>query len=185
MIDDATTWNELAALLPEAESADVRDCWAIGEQEAGLDLLVSGLLAHRVPIGEAVRARISVIAEAWGEREQLTPRLLRCHGDGAPADLRLLDDGTDPDDGSADLVLVPWIACTRCGRVLQRAYGRESWGGLGALPHHYAITSPDGATAPRTFPDDAVTTAFAGLLAECVGLPGPADGPSGSVPSHG
>ncbi|WP_101254920.1 hypothetical protein [Streptomyces barkulensis] len=73
MIDDADTWNRLAALLPEADAREVGDCREIGEQEAGLGLLVFGLLTHRVPISETVRARISVLAEDWGGREALTP----------------------------------------------------------------------------------------------------------------
>ncbi|MGW2646252.1 hypothetical protein ACWC2T_15330 [Streptomyces sp. NPDC001393] len=50
MIEDVVIWNRLAALLPVAEAQEIRDCWDIGEQEAELCLLVSGLLARGVPI---------------------------------------------------------------------------------------------------------------------------------------
>ncbi|MGN5382074.1 hypothetical protein ACQ4WX_48070 [Streptomyces lasalocidi] len=51
----------------------MRDCWDIGEQEAGLGLLVAGLLAHQLPISETARAQISVLAETWGERSCSRP----------------------------------------------------------------------------------------------------------------
>ena len=73
MTDDAVIWNRLASLLPEAEAQQVKDCWAIGEQEAGLGLLVLNILGRQVLISETTRAQISVLAEVWGEREALTP----------------------------------------------------------------------------------------------------------------
>lgn len=82
--DDAAVRNRPAALLPEAGAREVNDCWDIGEQEAGLGLLVSGLLGHQVPISGTVRAQISVLAETWGEREALTPRILHCADEGIP-----------------------------------------------------------------------------------------------------
>ncbi|MER5635420.1 hypothetical protein ABT095_00500 [Kitasatospora sp. NPDC002227] len=175
MTDDAAAWNRLAALLPEPEAQEVRDCWNIGEQEAGLGLLVSGLLVHQVPISETVRAQISVLAETWGEREALTPRILQCRGDDAPANLKLLEHGGASDDqpalgpgqDPAGPVLVPWIACTRCDQVLMRAHSREGWGDLSYLAHHYVITSPDLATTSRTFPVQSAGVAFAALLEEC------------------
>ncbi|MET7986521.1 hypothetical protein [Streptomyces sp. NPDC005281] len=175
MIEDAAAWNRLAALLPEPEALGFRDCWSIGEQEAGLGVLVSGILAHHALISETVRAEISVLAEAWGEREALTPRILQCPGNGAPAELKLIehDDGTDhePVDGSgpelAGLFLVPWVGCTRCGQVLMRAHSRESRGDLSYLAHHYVITSPDRATVLRVFPADSVSVGFSALLGYC------------------
>ncbi|WP_399552739.1 hypothetical protein [Streptomyces sp. WELS2] len=132
--DDAVVWNRLAALLPEAEAREVKDCWDIGEQQAGLGLLVSGILGHQVPISETVRARISVLAEIWGEREALTARILQCRVEGTPGPLKLVEgDGStvpeamDMAEDLAGLALAPWITCTRRGQVLMRAHARESW----------------------------------------------------------
>ncbi|MGW3341405.1 hypothetical protein ACWDCL_28485 [Streptomyces sp. NPDC001009] len=179
MTDDAVIWNRLAALLPEAEAQEVEDSWDIGEQEAGLGLLVSGLLGHQVPISETVRAQISVLAETWGERGALTPQLLQCGDAGDPGPVRLIEGGgstvSEMTGGAqqslAGLVLVPWIACTRCGRVLMRAHARESWGDLSCLARHYIITTPNRATVVRLFPGDSVGAAFAALQRACSDAP--------------
>ncbi|MGV9309962.1 hypothetical protein ACWENQ_19690 [Nonomuraea sp. NPDC004354] len=175
MIADVVVWNRLAALLPEAEAQEFRDCWDIGEQEAGLGLLVSGIFTHQTVISETVRAQISVLAEVWGEREALAPRILQCRGDDRPTRLKVIEHdggtvsgataGTEQD--LAGLILVPWIACTRCGQVLMRAHAREAWGDLSYLAQHYVITSPDRATVLRLFPADSADKAFAALLHEC------------------
>lgn len=175
MTDGVVVWNRLAALLPEAEAQEVKGCWDIGEQEAGLGLLLSGLLAHEVPISETVRAQISVLAEVWGEREALTPQILQCRGDDGAARLKLIrPDGGSADEvmrgsdhDSADLVLVPWITCTRCDQVLMRAHTREDWGDLSYLARHYVITSPDRATVLRMFPVDSASRAFTALQQGC------------------
>ncbi|MFF0010425.1 hypothetical protein [Streptomyces sp. NPDC005374] len=175
MTDDVAVWERLAALLPEAEAQEVKDCWDIGEQEAGLRQLVSGLLAHETPISETTRAQLSVLAEVWGEREALTPQILQCRRadqtaclklielDGGSAEAALAESGHDP----ADLVLVPWIVCARCGQVLMRAHTRESWGGLSYLAQHYVITKPDHASVLQMFPSGSASTAFAALQQEC------------------
>ncbi|WP_329186918.1 hypothetical protein [Actinacidiphila glaucinigra] len=62
MIDDVDTWHRLAALLPSDQAQEFNACWTIGEQEAGLSLLISGLLSNDVVISETVRAEISVLA---------------------------------------------------------------------------------------------------------------------------
>ncbi|MFD7229248.1 hypothetical protein [Streptomyces sp. NPDC059881] len=179
MTDDVVAWNGLAALLPDAEAQEVRDCWDIGEQEAGLGLLVSGLLAHHVRISETVRAQISVLAETWGEREALTPRIRQCRGNDAPDQVKLIEHSDDTTDGLvdgwsgqglADFVLIPWIVCTRCSQVLIRAHGREGWGAPSHLADHYIITSPDRATDRQVFPADSAGVAFAKLT----GCSGPA-----------
>jgi hypothetical protein len=177
--DDAAIWNRLAALLPEAEAQEVKGCWDIGEQEAGLGLLVSGILGHQVSISDAVRAQISVLAETWGERDTLTPRILQCRDDGALGHLKLIEGdastipeaigGAEPD--LAGLLLVPWIACTRCGEILMRAHARESWGDLSYLSRHYIITTPNRATVLRLFPADSVGVAFAALQRACSDAP--------------
>lgn len=177
--DDAVIWKWLAALLPEAEAQEVKDCWDIGEQEAGLGLLVSGILGNQVPISETVRAQISVLAETWGERGALTPQILQCRDEGTPGPLKLIevDESTVPEAiGGAEQVLagldlVPWIACTRCGQVLMRAHARESWGDLSYLARHYVITSPNRATALRLFPADSAAAAFAALQRACSDAP--------------
>ncbi|KAB7835489.1 hypothetical protein [Streptomyces mobaraensis] len=172
MTDDAVSWNRLAALLPETEAQEVKDCWAIGEQEAGLGLLVSGILGHQVPISETVKAQISVLAETWGERETLTRRLLQCRDDDTPSFVRLIEDdgSTVPEAAEGDgqdlagLALVPWISCTRSGRALMRTHVRESWGGLSYLARHYVITAPDRATVLELFPAGSAGPAFAALM---------------------
>ncbi len=177
--DDAAIWNQLAALLPAAEGQEVKDCWDIGEQEAGLGLLVSGILGHQVAISETARAQISVLAETWGEREILTPRILQCRDDGTSGHLKLIegDEGILPEvTGEAGqdlvgLVLVPWIACTRCDQVLMRAHARESWGYLSYLARHYIITTPSRATVLRLFPADSASAAFDDLQRACSDAP--------------
>lgn len=179
MTDDAVLWNQLAALLPEAEAQEVKDCWDIGEQEAGLGLLAAGILAHQVRISETARAQISMLAETWGEREVLTPQILQCRDAGIPGPLKLIegDRNTAPKaiDGAeqdlAGLVLVPWIACTRCGQVLMRAHARESWGDLSYLARHYVITTQNRATVLLRFPTDSADAAFASLQHACPGAP--------------
>ncbi|SOB88449.1 hypothetical protein [Streptomyces sp. 1331.2] len=176
MDEDAALWYRIADLLPEPASKEVKECWDIGEQECGLGLLVEGLLARQIPISGTDRARISVLAEQWGERETLTPGLLRCPGDGAPAPVRLLDgeggDDLDVVTGRSepeltDLVLVPWIGCTRCGHVLLRAHTWEPWDDLSYLAEHYVITTADHTTALRILPGDSAAEAFADLLHGC------------------
>ncbi len=179
--EDTALWYRIADLLPEPASKEVKECWDIGEQECGLGLLVEGLLARQVPISGADRAQISVLAEQWGEREQLTPGLVRCLGDGAPAPVRLLDGDGEGDGGGddavvvtgrsepelADLVLVPWIGCTRCGQVLLRAHAWEAWDDFSYLAEHYVISTADHATALRILPADSVGEAFTELLHNC------------------
>ncbi|WP_018353353.1 hypothetical protein [Longispora albida] len=171
--DDALTWDRLASLLPEPEARQVRECWAIGEQEAGLGLLVSALLEHEIPVSETTRAQIAVTAETWGVLEALTPSLATCRSDGSQPSVRLAElaelpgEDEDEDTGAETRpVLVPWIACTRCGQTLVRAHAREPWG-LSYLADHYAIVSPDQAATARVFPADAAGPAFDSLLRDC------------------
>ncbi|MGW4197815.1 hypothetical protein [Streptomyces sp. NPDC005004] len=179
MTDDAVIWDQLAALLPRAEAQEVKDARDIGEQEAGLGLLVSGLLSNQVAISQTVRARISVLAESWGEREALTPQLLQCGEEGGPGTVRLIEGegSTVPEVAGevhqdlAGLIVVPWIACTKCGQVLMRAHARESWGDLSCLARHYVITTPNGSTVLRVFPADAADAAFAALQRACSDAP--------------
>ncbi|MGW3510825.1 hypothetical protein [Streptomyces sp. NPDC000994] len=176
MTESVDTWNRLAALLPPAQAQEFKDCWAIGEQEAGLGLLVSGILNNDVAISETVRAQISVLAEAWGEREALTPRIRQCRGDGQLASVVTLIEQEDvlvsgdtvlADRSLAGLVLVPWIDCTRCGQFLMRVHAREAWGGLSYLPENYAITTPDRTAVARLFSTDSADKAFTSLLQAC------------------
>jgi hypothetical protein len=183
---DRDRWYRIADLLPEAAAEDVKGCWEIGEQEAGLRQLIEGLLAFQIPVSGEDRARIAVLTEEWGERELLAPGLLRCLGDGAPAAVRLLDgdgEGAELLPGEGELagqMLVPWIRCNRCGQFLLRAHHWEDWDDLSHLATHYLIASADLATVLRTFPDDAVGAAFAELLDHC-----PVVAASGAVSLHG
>ncbi|RGD58493.1 hypothetical protein DR950_12500 [Kitasatospora xanthocidica] len=175
MDEDTALWHRIADLLPADAAQGVKDCRAIGEQESGLGLLVEGLLARQIPIGGTDRARISVLTEEWGERERLAPGLLRCPGDGAPAPVRLLDGERDEaevvtgwsEPELADLVLVPWIGCTRCGRTLLRAHTWEPWDDFSYHAERYVISTPDGRRAERILPRDAAGAAFAELLRGC------------------
>lgn len=176
MTDDAATRHRLAGLVPPDQAQEVCGCRAIGEQEAGPGLLVSGIVGNGVAIGESVRAELSVLAEAQGEREALAPRTLRCRSDGRPAtDVALIEqdgvvvggDAAVADGSLTGLVLVPWTSCTRCGQVLMRAHTREAWGDLSYLVEHYAITMPDRVTVTRLFPGDSVDAALTGLRESC------------------
>ncbi|MET8983589.1 hypothetical protein ABZX85_49320 [Streptomyces sp. NPDC004539] len=179
MTDDAVIWNQFTVLLPEAEAREVKDCWDIGEQEAGLGLLVSGIVGHRVPISETARAQISVLAEIWGERETLTPKILQCRVEGAPGPMKLIDgDGSPVPEATAvgvqdlaGLVFVPWITCTICGQILMRVHARESWGDLSHLARYYVITTPDRATVLRLFPAASAGASFALLQYACPAAP--------------
>ncbi|MET9677606.1 hypothetical protein ABZY68_31620 [Streptomyces sp. NPDC006482] len=206
MIDDeAARWYGFAALLPPVQAQEFRDCWDIGEQEAGLDRLVAGLLEHRVPISGTTRAEIAVTAEEWGVREAIEPGLGRCLDDGGRG-----EDGRGPDGGlgdgldggslsivdpagglpspvpspvpppgsppgpptgpagpDAELLVVPWISCTRCGRTLARTHEREPWGGLSYLARSYVVFAPGGSVPERSFPREAAWEALTALRVTC------------------
>lgn len=177
VIDEAAMWRQFASLLPPAAAEEVMDCWDIGEQEAGLDLLIAGLLAHQVLISETMRAEIAVAAEVWGVWTRLAPGIGRCLGSRkGDASLRLIENtGTAPLPGSsagtgtapADLLVAPWIACDRCGRVLARAHRREPWGELSYLAEHYVLFTPGQSTAARLFDPDSVWDALIALRTSC------------------
>ncbi|WP_158850779.1 hypothetical protein [Saccharothrix deserti] len=159
---EADRWRRLAALLPPDRAREVVDCWDIGEQEAGLDRLVSGLVEGGVAISADDHARIAVTAEVWGVREAVEPVLRRCRSR-AGGDVRVIEDGEAMGGepfGLADLVVVPWIACTRCGRLLGRAHRREPWGDLSYLPLHYVLFTP-----VRLFGPESAWEAFTALTA--------------------
>ncbi|NUT50583.1 MAG: hypothetical protein HOV94_25235 [Saccharothrix sp.] len=160
MDDAAARWRELAALLPDGVAREVVECWEIGEQEAGLDRLVTGLVEADVAIGDEDRARIAVVAEVWGVREAVEPALRRCRA-AAGGRVRVVEDA-EPVAGTAfglpDLVVVPWLACTRCDDVLGRAHRREPWGDLSYIPAHYVL-SRDG----RRFAPEDTWSAFTAL----------------------
>ncbi|MFI6728842.1 hypothetical protein [Streptomyces atratus] len=128
VIDEAGTWHRLAALLPREDALQVMDAWNIGEQEGGLNQLVSLLVRQQVVIGETTRAELAVSAEAWGLwPSPLGPGIFQCTGDGCDSPLRLVEHDDDaPMTGAwvglaPELLLVPWIACTESGHVLARA----------------------------------------------------------------
>ncbi|WP_406725796.1 hypothetical protein WJ438_15565 [Streptomyces sp. GD-15H] len=186
MIDEASRWRRFAALLPPADAAGFVDCWDIGEQEAGLDRLVVGLLDHRVPISETVRAEIAVAAEVWGVRTALAPRLGRCLGDHREdTGLRLIEHAeTVPLPGSSvgtdtaltDLLVVPWIACTRCGQVLARAHTREPWGDLSYLARHYVLFAPGRNASTALFAPGSAWAALTELRTSCAQVQAPVRG---------
>lgn len=159
---EGAAWDRLAGLLPEPAAGEVRDCRAIGEQEAGLGLLVGGLLAYGVALDGTTRAELSVLTETWGEREVLAARLAACADIGAPSPVRLLPAGEtdgESDDTTGDpvsSVRVPWIACDRCAATLLRIHTREPWGELSYLAEAYVVDD-------RSW--DTAADAYAALLA--------------------
>ncbi|MFF5702932.1 hypothetical protein ACFY7H_10565 [Streptomyces sp. NPDC012794] len=145
MIAEADVWNHFVRLLPDAEGREVQVRWDIGEQEAGLDLLVCGLLEHQVAISETTRVEISVIAESWGVRRDIASRLLACQGDGLPSPVEIVEHPTTtplPYPDLADLLVIPWIRHTS-GRLLARAHVEEPWGDLSLIPAHYAVLASE------------------------------------------
>ncbi|MFH9967867.1 hypothetical protein ACH4PR_42050 [Streptomyces mirabilis] len=177
MIDEGTRWRRFAALLPPADAREILDYWDIGEQEAGLDQLVAGLLKHQVPISETVHAEIAVAAEVWGMRTALAPGLGQClSGDQEDTGLRLIEHadtvplrGSSVGDDTAlvDLLVVPWIACTRCGQVLARAHIQEPWGDLSYLARHYVLFFPGRSASKGLFAPDSAWDALAQLRMSC------------------
>ncbi|MFJ4687637.1 hypothetical protein [Streptomyces sp. NPDC088789] len=149
-------WRALAALLPPHLAGQVLDCWSIGEQEAGLGLLVSGLDDESVPISEETRALLSATAEDWGVREALEAGIAGCRplpGDASPVRLLRAPETAPLPAGAvagrpdlSALVLVPWITRTppSCGRLLARAHSREPWGGLSYIAEAYVVLAPEG-----------------------------------------
>ncbi|MCF3180477.1 hypothetical protein IPZ70_11095 [Streptomyces polychromogenes] len=159
MIDEARVWDRFAALLPDADGDEVRVCWAVGEQEAGVEYLVDALLRHRVRIGEDTRAEISVVAEGWGMRQAVAGRLVECPGDGRPAGLELVErpdalalDGPELiDPALAGFLLIPWIRSTGSGRLLVRAHVEEPWGDLSLIPEYYGVLASEQGPSLRLF----------------------------------
>jgi hypothetical protein len=170
--DEAALWHRLAGLLPPEEAQCFVDSWDIGEQEGGLQLLVSTLLEHHTQITGNTRVHIAVLAESWGIRESLQADIDRC-ARRAPADdaVRLIEPGNASVPGAsvgggvelAQLILVPWIACARCDRVLARAHSLEPWGELSYLPGQYVVFSSGPSTTVDVFAPEAVWDALAAL----------------------
>ncbi|MGW0394618.1 hypothetical protein ACWDYJ_27765 [Streptomyces sp. NPDC003042] len=181
MIDEATQWGRFAALLPPVPAQEFMDCRQIGEQEAGLDLLVVSLLEHQIAISETMRAEIAVACEDWGMWTTLAPAVRRCRGthDSDSADdasLRLIEDAdTAPlpgtsigaDDASTGLLVVPWIACDLCGHTLGRAHHREPWGDLSPLAQGYVLFFPGRTTSTTMFAPESAWNALNALRLSC------------------
>ncbi|MFJ3511087.1 hypothetical protein [Streptomyces luteogriseus] len=162
---EAVVWSRLAGLLSApGDREEVQDCWDIGEQEAGLELLVDRLLGQGTGVGEPAVAELAVMAEQWGEWDWLGARIASLPLAGEEAGgLRVLRDGAEdtrpagfvlPEHPLAASVLVPWIVCAPCERVLARAHRREEWGGLSFLAEGYVVFGPgfDPVVFPREEP---------------------------------
>ncbi|MFF2554607.1 hypothetical protein ACFVUS_26640 [Nocardia sp. NPDC058058] len=169
-------WERLAGLLPSVEdAANFRDCREIGEQEAGLWLLTQRLLDHGVPVDDRTRAEIEVLAEHWGERYARHDEIASCVGDPAPeVSIRLVpDDRAEAIEAAitdavfAGRILVPWIECPRCGRVLSRVHSKQPWGGLSAAAEHYILSlgQPNLDDARQIFDRDDLYRAWESLIA--------------------
>ncbi|MBQ0983493.1 hypothetical protein KBZ10_02875 [Streptomyces sp. F63] len=185
MTGEAAVWHRLAALLPPEEAREFEDFWSIGEQEAGLELLVSSLSRRQVVIDETTRAEIAVVCEAWGMWPRpLGPVLAQCPGEGSGSAVRLIEDATRaPLPGAAaglrdQLLLVPWIRCTGCGRVLARAHIREPWGDLSCAPEEYVILNAALSDTLRLFGPGNGWDALTALRTCCERPGGPSPAPS-------
>ncbi|WP_328874618.1 hypothetical protein OHT76_33675 [Streptomyces sp. NBC_00287] len=179
---EGVVWSRLAGLLPDAEDVDeVQACWDIGEQEGGLEVLVDRLLQQQLTVGESARAELAVMAEQWDVWDHLGAGIaaLPC-GAGQPARLRVFEDGAQgttplrdvlPRHPSTGAVLVPWVTCAPCGRVLARVHEWEEWGALSHRAQAYVVFSPDGSGAPLEFDADegeaAAWSALEALRAGC------------------
>ncbi|MEV0241113.1 hypothetical protein AB0I06_14460 [Streptomyces sp. NPDC050674] len=169
---EAVVWSRLAGLLSApGDREEVRTCWDIGEQEAGLEVLVDRLLGQGTGVEESARAELAVMAEQWGEWDWLGARIAALPGAGEEAGrLRVVPDGAEetrpagfvlPGHPLAATVLVPWIACAPCGRVLARSHRREEWGALSFLAEGYVVFGPE--RAPAVFPRDMPGACWAAL----------------------
>ncbi|MGQ4601281.1 hypothetical protein [Nocardia sp. R6R-6] len=168
-------WERLALLLPAEAGDNFRDCRAAGRQEAGLWFLMQQLIEHQVPISDRTRAEIEVLAEQWGERLARHDEIIACAPESDDeASLRLLSDETSSpvepgrlgitDSALTGLLVVPWIECLRCERVLDRVHAQEPWGDLRYLADYYTVrqpTAPD--TEPRIFAGSDLHSAFESL----------------------
>ncbi|MEV0251641.1 hypothetical protein AB0H76_33985 [Nocardia sp. NPDC050712] len=172
-------WERLARLLPSAEDTEnFRDCRESGHQEAGLWILMQRLLEHQIPINDRTRAEIEILAEQWGERLARHDQIAACVRDSTDyGSIRLLpDDRATPvhpsqigitDAALTGLLVVPWLECLRCGRVLARVHAQEPWGDLSYLATHYIVwhrTASDGSL--ETFDEPDLHSAFE-LLMNC------------------
>ncbi|EXG82319.1 hypothetical protein [Cryptosporangium arvum] len=113
-------WTALAVLLPPAQAEDVVGFRMIGEQEAGVETLVEGLLEHGVPAADNVRAEIAVLAEVWGVRGRVEDALRRARPDPAGGTCVRLAPPVAAVDRQTPPVVVPWLECATCGGVLNR-----------------------------------------------------------------
>ncbi|MFJ9574768.1 hypothetical protein ACIRQF_00050 [Streptomyces sp. NPDC101191] len=173
MTNEAAVWHRLAALLPPDDTQAVVDYWSIGEQEGGLELLVSALLRHQVPIDETTRAEIAVVCEAWGMwPHTLAPRLSQCPGSETASVLQLIENTTSAPMPATtaslgdQLVLVPWISCTTCGQTLARTHTLEPWG-MSLTPEHYVILDTGQGTIRHLFTQGKGWEALTALRNSC------------------
>lgn len=136
-------------------------------------MLVASLLKGETPISDWSRAQLVVTAEAWGQREALEPKISGCRRQAAGnAEVRVIAPADavpvpGPVIGSqreiAGQLVVPWIACARCPRVLGRAHTREPWGGLSYFATYYVLFTPGAVAGTRLLGPSAATESFAAL----------------------
>ncbi|UFS97140.1 hypothetical protein [Nocardia huaxiensis] len=175
---EAELWERLAGLFSSGEDAEsFRGCRESGHQEGGLLLLLRRLVEERVGISDRTRAEIEVLAEQWGLRLAHHDEIVSCVRDSGEEDsIRLLpEECSEPVDsgrlGIADpvlegLLVVPWLECLRCGRVLARVHAEEPWGDLSFQASYYIVWQPTGADDElRIFEEPELHSAFELLLA--------------------
>ncbi|MFI1721237.1 hypothetical protein [Streptomyces sp. NPDC020489] len=170
-------WTRLAGLLPSAEDAElVQDCWDIGEQEGGLWQLVEKLHERRVAVDEFTRAEIAAMAVQWDVWDQLQDDILALPALALPppappagrarrGPLRVYAD-MEPVEEDGRMV-VPWMRCAGCERILSRGHLRTSWG-MSSYPSAYLVTGRG--EAPVEFETEepgAVWAALSALSAGC------------------
>ncbi|MGQ4615287.1 hypothetical protein [Nocardia sp. R7R-8] len=174
---EADLWEQLAILLPSAEAGEnFRDCRSTGRQEAGLWILTQQLIEHQVPISDRTRAEIEVLAEQWGERLARHDEIVACARDSdvGPSIRLLPDESSSPvepgrlgitDSTLTGLLVVPWLECLRCGRVLDRVHAREPWADLRYVADYYTIRRHTASgVEPEIFDGSDLHSAFELLL---------------------
>jgi hypothetical protein len=164
---EGAVWSRLAGLLPGAEDVDeIQGCWDIGEQEAGLFRLVDRLFELGLPVDDRMRAELAAMASQWAVRDQLAKDVVDLPG--FQGELRVVE-GLEPVD-RGDMVLVPWMRCEPCGRILALEHRHESWGALSFSPVSYVVSVPDGSGTQYVYDaegQDAVWRALDRLTATC------------------
>lgn len=170
---EAKVWTRLAGLLPSPEDVEmIQGCWDIGEQEAGLWQLVEKLLEQGVGVDGFRRAEIAAMAVQWDVWDQYGEDIVALPDDpGRPGPLRVYV-GMEPVE-EGERLLVPWMRCLPCDRILTRSHERASWGML-HCPSGFVVTARG--EAPLVFDNEEPGAVWAALAAVSATCRAPGDG---------